>query len=424
MFKRSMACSRGNRSISGIECFWGNTSGQISVLFAIAAVPVLLAGGVAIDRIRIDNARTSMQAALDGAALAAANANTQSNDRREELAEAYFERNFVGAGDPSANFSINVTKAKVTATASYDVATPFMALGGFYSATVTTEGEVLREGETFVELAMVLDYSGSMNSNNKYLRMAKAATEMVDGLETSIGKDRLKIGLVPFSAMVAASMPAQYVTQPSPSETWTGCTQDRRSPYNITVGTPNPADDLTKWGYFDAGENSGAYACPTYLSKQLEILPLTDDLDAVRAKLSAMRPLGNTNIPLGTEFGWNLLDKQQPFIEAMPYGNKTYKKYLLLLTDGVQTSSQWGPGGIRSVASGNKNLTSLCAGIKASGITVFTIAYDVNDPAVTKLLKTCAGSNYYQPDVSASGIAEVFAAITKEINRQTVRLSR
>ncbi len=373
----------------------------------------------------MDRMRTALQAAVDGAALAAANADTRSNKQREALAKTYFRRNFDGADDPGSRFSVKVTPAKVTARASAEVSTPFMSLGGLTSATIVTEGEVLREGETNVEIAMVLDYSGSMRDNNKYVRMGLAATDMVESLQSSIGTGKLKIGLVPFSAMVATSMPKQYVTQASAGATWTGCTQDRQYPYNTGVDTPKVGDDTTKWGYFDnTRENSGAYSCSAYLANNLSILPLTDDLDAVKAKLAVMKPLGNTNIPLGTEFGWNLLDKQQPFNEAMPYANKTYKKYLLLLTDGVQTSSQWGPGGSRSVANGNSNLVTLCNGMKAAGITVFTIAYDVRDPAVTTLLKNCAGKNYYQPDASASGIADVFATITQEINRQTVRLSR
>ncbi len=45
-----------------------------------------------------------------------------------------------------------------------------------------------------------------------------------------------------------------------------------------------------------------------------------------------MKPLGNTNIPLGTEFGWNLLDPQALLHEGAPYSDTKTKKYLILLT--------------------------------------------------------------------------------------------
>ncbi len=137
-----------------------------------------------------------------------------------------------------------------------------------------------------------------------------------------------------------------------------------------------------------------------------------------------MQPVGNTNIPLGAEFGWNLLDPAQPFDEGLPYANKKNHKYLILLTDGVQTSSQWGPGGSRSVANGNDNLVTLCQRIANTGITIFTVAYDITDPAVTTLLKNCGGERYFEPSVSETEILDVFAAISKEINKQTVRIAR
>lgn len=191
------------------------------------------------------------------------------------------------------------------------------------------------------------------------------------------------------------------------------------------MNTPVSGDASTLWGYIEGGnENSGKYGCGAYDSNKLDILPLTNDYAAVKAKLAAMRPLGNTNIPLGAEFGWNLLDSAAPYSEGVPYTDAKTKKYLILLTDGVQTSKQWGPNGSRSVQNGNDNLVTLCGQMAAKGITVFTIAYDVDAPAVTDLLKKCAGERYYEPDVDNTEIARVFASITREIKNQTTRLAR
>ena len=61
---------------------------------------------------------------------------------------------------------------------------------------------------------------------------------------------------------------------------------------------------------------------------------------SVKISLSDMRPLGNTNIPLGAEFGWNLLDPQEPYSEGAAYSDTKTTKFLVLLTDGVQTSKR------------------------------------------------------------------------------------
>ena len=135
-----------------------------------------------------------------------------------------------------------------------------------------------------------------------------------------------------------------------------------------------------------------------------------------------MRPLGNTNIPLGAEFGWNLLDNNAPFEGAADYTDPLTRKYLVLLTDGVQTSKQWGPGNSRNVEHGQKNLVSLRPAMRAKGIVVFAIAYDITDKKVTSLLKECAPGKYYEPDAGGDLISLVFNEITGQISNDVVRL--
>ncbi|WP_373503283.1 pilus assembly protein TadG-related protein [Aestuariivirga sp.] len=408
-----------------LKSLFRSESGQLSVMFALSAVPLLIAIGSAVDYVRIYDTRTKLQAAVDGAALAAAMAEDRNDGQRWVMAKNYFKSNFSAAHDSEITIDVKVTTKRVAVTVNYEQPTSLLALAGIKSTEISVTGEVLRAGESWAEVVMVLDYSGSMKDNDKYKRMAEAATTMVDSLSSSIEEGHLKIGLVPFSAMVHTSMPSSYVTQWSADSTWTGCTQDRKYPYNTTVDTPVSGNSDTKWGYYDnTSENSGSYACSAYQSKNLKILPLTNDMEAVKAKLDGMRPLGNTNIPLGAAFGWNLLDPAAPYTEAVPYTDKKTHKYLILLTDGVQTSKQWGSGNSRSVQKGNENLVKICAGMANAGITVFTVAYDITDPKVTTLLKNCGGERYYEPDVSSSGITEVFAAITEEINKQIIRLAR
>lgn len=141
-------------------------------------------------------------------------------------------------------------------------------------------------------------------------------------------------------------------------------------------------------------------------------------------QLMEMSPLGNTNIALGAEFGWNLLDPAPPYDEALPYNNKTNRKFLVLLTDGVQTSAQWGSGQTRNVTNAEPNLLALCAAMRNSKISVFTIAYDVTDPAVTTMLSACSPGKYFEPDVAGAEISAVFSQITKQIQNRVARLAK
>jgi hypothetical protein len=262
-----------------------------------------------------------------------------------------------------------------------------------------------------------------MVSKNKYVSMRKAASNLIDKLAQS-DVSSLKFGLVPFSAMVRTTMPKSYVTQPSASSTWTGCTQDRKYPYNTTDSSPT-SNNATKWGYVDPGsENSSPHDCKAYSDNNLDIVPLTEDLTSLKLKMQSMYPVGNTNIPLGIEFGWHVLSPNEPFSEGAPYDDQDTMKFMIVLTDGVQTSRAWGPKDNRSVANGNANLVTLCSGVKDRGITVYTIAFDVTSSAVTDLLQACAGSNYFNSSDNASEIDAVFDEIASRIGSSLVRIAR
>ena len=404
--------------------FLQSTSGSTGTLFALAIVPVLLGVGMATDYVRLLNAQTELAAALDGAALAAAQGVGISSAARIATGETYFAANFQNAAVPDARATVSMVGNGVRVSADLDLPTSLMHLAGISSMDLKATAEAKIPRVVNAELVLVLDYSGSMNAHGKYNRMAEAATDMLDSLESASADIDFKVGLVPFSAMVRTSMSAAYVNQSSAGAVWTGCTQDRAYPYNTGVSTPT-SNTLTKWGYIESGgENNGSYGCNAYSRNKLTILPLTSDIDAVRNQIDGMRPLGNTNIALGAEFGWNLLDPALPFAEARPYADTDNKKFLVLLTDGVQTSREFGNSGGRSVGNAQTNLLALCKGMRDAKITVFAIAYDITDPAVTTLLQNCAPGRYYEPAVGGSDLNAVFAEITKQITDDVVRLTK
>jgi Flp pilus assembly protein TadG len=410
-----------------------STSGNVTVIFAIALVPLLVAAGSAIDYIRFNDMRTSIQAGLDGAALAAALPTDLSNPNRIKIAKDYFRKNvsYKKMDGSDVDISVKINAESVVASVDAELKTSFMKLGGISKMVSHEVAEVMRPFAGKAEVVLVLDYSGSMDKKNKYQDMSTAAVAMIDELDAAMKDDSLKIGIVPFSAMIYTSMDREYVTQASATQTWTGCTQDRQAPYNITVDTPTN-DPMTKWGFTNgmrtatppSPENASPYDCPSYASKNLKIIPLTSDLSDVKNKITQMRPLGNTNIPLGAEFGWNLLDPQDPYTEGAAYADPKTRKFLVLLTDGVQTSSEFAKDGSRSIAQAESNLVSICKSVRDKGITVFTIAYDITNPKVTDLLKECAPSRYYEPDAGGSEIKQVFNQVTSQIKNRIARMSR
>ena len=76
-----------------IQRFTSNDEGQIAVITAISALPLLLAVSIAVDSHRVGQKRAKLQAALDGAALAAISNQTITTAERNEQAEARFRSN-------------------------------------------------------------------------------------------------------------------------------------------------------------------------------------------------------------------------------------------------------------------------------------------------------------------------------------------
>ena len=278
---------------SKLRLFFKETKGNAAVTFAISIVPLLIAAGSAIDYMRYADAKTSVQAALDGAALAAAMPEDKTDAERIAIAYQYFDRNLSYRhpdGSPI-DLDVKINTDTIVARVDTEVPTSFMRLGGIDRMVLRESSEVVRPFEGTAEVVLVLDYSLSMNSNNKVTDMAAAASEMITDLQAELGDSRLKVGLVPFSAMVYTSMDSAYVTQSSATSTWTGCTQDRRSPFNKTVDTP-VTSETSKWGFIDTSntdfgdQNKGNKSCSNYASKKLKIAPLTTNFSALTTQLS------------------------------------------------------------------------------------------------------------------------------------------
>jgi Flp pilus assembly protein TadG len=401
--------------------FRRESRGTVAIIAAVSFIPMLGLAGAAVDFIRASNVKTHLQTALDAGALAAATARTLSKADRIKLGKATFIKNWPDAitNNLSAKPKFEIEGDGVKGTAEVQVPTTIMRIVGINDMNITGSANVNIPPGKKAEIVLVLDYSGSMEETSggkvKYIAMKDAAKKLVDDL-SKLGSDRVKFGLVPFSHHVRVTLPKAFVKGQTGSGNWTGCTQDRPYPANLSDATPN-STDATKWGWPQAPDHIDK-DCSGYAPRNLTVLPLTDDFAAVSAQLDKMRPYAWTHIALGTEFGWHLLAPGAPFTEAADYGDKNTDKVLVVLTDGRQTEPAFGPGGTRTVSQGEKNLEKLCDNIKATGITVMTVAFDMRGEDATKArLKGCASDpkkNFFDAD-SGDDVAVAFEAIKTQV---------
>jgi Flp pilus assembly protein TadG len=438
------------RIAKSLKSFAANQNGTTSIFFALSAIPLFVAAGAAIDVARYNDAQMEVQTALDTAALAGASILGASDTERQNVATETFKQNI----DPLLEYKtkFEVKDGFFSARAEADMPTSFMAVVGYKSMAVSADTEVNLLGTKKAEIALVLDYSGSMNATvgteQKYVVMQRAAKRLIDDLQ-KLEASKFKVGLVPFSHHVYVTLPSGYVVGAG-SSNWTGCTVDRMGPYNMTNNVPETTDDATKWGQKFATaypDNPGRltemlkYDCdgPSgndgYAKKGLKVRPISKDLKGVKDQLDVMRPYAYTHISLGVEFGYQMLTKGGALGgDVAEFGDEEVEKYIVVLTDGSQTAPAYDRTtnnlGEGSVQQGFDNLAGLCANAKKDGINLVTMAFALtdNDPkleAQTKQrLRDCASRpELYFDAADGDDITDAFKTITQEIT-QNIFISR
>lgn len=420
--------------------FRTDRKGAVALIFALAAVPTIAVVGAAIDYGRALNTKTKIQLALDASALFAASSQFKTDAERIKAANDAFSANMDGSGY-SANTTLNVKivdKAVVTS-ATVNVPTTFAALLGVDGIDVNGLSEVPLPGGGKAEVVLVLDYSDSMLTNDKYITMRHAAEELIRIVPSDFTNDEVKIGLAPFAAMVYAKLNKKFVVPSAhnrdydgntSNNSWLGCTQDRRYPHNLEASKPKNNDDRTKWGegkpgdWYDLSIYPGA--CDIYEANNLQVLPLTNNFNKVKNRLADMAPALQTHIALGLEFGWHVISPAAPYKQGVSYRTKDVVKVIVLLTDGVQTSRAWGPSDAHSAGQGEDNLEDMCSDIKDEGVLLFTVAFDLNSADTNARLSSCASNDKYFHVAQQGGLGlnNAFTKIANEIQYSMLRLSK
>lgn len=96
--------------------YWKNDSGQVAVIFAIAALPLLALTSVAVEHVQMTAERNAISNGLDAAVLAAANNNAITDAEKDDYAKTYFLANYTG--DIALDLTSNLDSERVRLSAS------------------------------------------------------------------------------------------------------------------------------------------------------------------------------------------------------------------------------------------------------------------------------------------------------------------
>jgi Flp pilus assembly protein TadG len=211
MFSVSMI----RRIREAVRRFAGAKDGNIAVIFTIAAIPIISFVGAAIDYSRLNNARSSMQAALDSTALMLSKdvaSGTITPAQINTKAQSYFAGLYINPDAKSVTVGATYTASTsmgstVLVNGSGSINTDFMKVVGFSTLPFSTSSTTAW-GNVKMRVALVLDNTGSMADNGKItaLRNAVAGTGgLIDQLSAlAQNPGDVYISVIPFAKVVNA----------------------------------------------------------------------------------------------------------------------------------------------------------------------------------------------------------------------------
>lgn len=182
-----------------IKSFAGDRRGNIAMMWAAMGAVLIGLVGVTVDFTRAQMLRAQMQNAVDGAALVAERSSNLSIAQRTAAARAFFDAEM---GEPGAAATFNVVQMadgghRVEADLPLDLSLARLVNNSNWNVHV--EAEAQASASPPIEVALVLDNTGSMSNDMQALR--DAASDLADDL-LAIDGDSVHVALVPFVAQV------------------------------------------------------------------------------------------------------------------------------------------------------------------------------------------------------------------------------
>ncbi|MBP6013881.1 MAG: pilus assembly protein [Alphaproteobacteria bacterium] len=380
--------------------FGGAKSGNVAMMYGLLLIPTIAAVGSAIDLTRAMVVKMRLGEALDAAGLAVGGTVGLSDAEMTAKAQKFFYANYP-TEELGTVMSLSVTSTGqnnnlVSVGGIARVETAFMGLFGIDHLDVNVGVQVTRESKG-LEIALVLDNTGSMASNGKIAALKTATNELIEILfGDQVTPTHLKMSLVPFSQTVKVDTTqflnngwmdtagqastaklnfdnnkyAFSVWQSMSNKSWGGCLEARPGGLEEKDDVPNAAQPDTQWvPYFEPdGPDSSAYSgYTTYISDGIsgneetrlkrsakyngqnktnpnadcnmqKILPLTNNKLTVKSYVNGMIATGYTHVAIGAGWGWRTLSPSAPYTEGSQYGDPDWQKAMVLLTDGLNTT--------------------------------------------------------------------------------------
>jgi len=199
------------------------------------------------------------------------------------------------------------------------------------------------------------------------------------------------------------------------------CVYERRGDEAFTDAAPdqdveaapndnaNPGDYITAVDYWDRNE-----------CRDSSVQTLTTDEDTLLEYIEDLDPSGGTAGHLGVSWAWYMVSPEWADILPVaprPYDEEDSAKAIVLMTDGdFNSEHHWQLGSSRSQAE------ELCDNIKATGIRIYSVAFQAPASGEAVLDYCSSGPEYFFDPSSGEELEQAYVAIASSIS--DLRLTR
>jgi Flp pilus assembly protein TadG len=450
-----------------VSRFAHDRDGAVLPLVGIVSIALIGATGFGIDVARTVLLHSSLQSAIDAGALStvARMDETTIDAQLRKFTVANFANGQIGASLDSLTWSLSTDKSTLTVDASASAPATLMTILGI--KTINTSAHTVIERSTSgLELALVLDNTGSM-AGSSLTSLKSAAKTLVDTLfGGNTVAENLYVGIVPFSQGVNVGKEhTDWLKSGSVAAldwgttSWGGCVEAYDTAADDISDVTPSSKPLAPYYWEDSSgndwitvNNKGKKTYDSPLDETsgpnkncpAEVTRLTPEKAKVLAAITSMKAVGNTHINVGAVWGWRMLSPKwrglwggdmTKYKLPLDYYTPKMAKAAVIMTDGENTMSSsvysaYGWLADKKLGTSNSSsavteldnrLAKVCTAMKNAGVIIYTIAFANPDTATQKLMRNCASQNeFYFNSPTTAALQSAFKQIGNSLSNLRV----
>lgn len=422
--------------------FSDDRRGHFAVLTGVVMSMLAVGVGMGVNLAQLYTVKSNLRHALDSAVTSTARDLTTgviaTRDVRRSV-EAFLFANaetqsIAGRDLVLSGIDVDTTRRTVEATAHVDVDLFFPLFAGSGTQRVAAANSALYS-DRLIEVAMMLDVTGSMARSGRIDKIGDLRAAASNAVELMLGSQnpsnpRVRVAIVPYAEAVNTGRLADTVFV----ETRGGADLPPAVDAPVAVAASRPDACATerrlRSGAADLGDDGpGAErrngAGKIYLARvnrddrlgvcpSAALVPLTADKEVLLDTIEDFRASGVTAGGIAAQWGYYMLSpKWRGAIRAADAGDgpanhdpNKVSKVAILMTDGQFNTAFAGVGAgetpqLQQGTRARANAEAICAAMKADGIRVFTIGFDLDNPGMSRserdqaksVLRNCASTD-------------------------------